>query len=53
MPGYQSSGTQALEHLANEAKEKEKKAVGESEEFKRAKEAEAMRRRIAAFGDCG
>ena len=51
MPGYQSSGTQALEHLANEAKEK--KAVDESEEFKRAKEAEAMRRRIAAFGDCG
>lgn len=51
MPGYQSSGSEALQHLAEETKEK--KAVEESEEFKRAKQAEAMRRRIAAFGDCG
>jgi hypothetical protein len=51
MPGYQSSGSEALEHLAKEAKEK--KALEEQEKFKRAKEAEAMARRIAAFGDCG
>jgi hypothetical protein len=57
MPGYQSSGSEALQELAKDAKEakqkEEQKAVEESEEFAKAKEREAMARRIAAFGDCG
>jgi len=54
MPGYQSSGTEALQALAQEAKEnKQAQAKKESEEFTRAKEAEMMARRIAAFSDCG
>tara|TARA_B110000503_G_C6812949_1_gene275736 strand:+ start:266 stop:430 length:165 start_codon:yes stop_codon:yes gene_type:complete len=54
MPGYQSSGTEALQALAKEAKDKkEAQAKKELQEFTRAKEAEMMARRIAAFSDCG
>ena len=52
MPGYQSSGSEALQHLAEETR-KEKKAVEQSEEFAKAKAAEEMARRVAAFGDRG
>lgn len=52
MPGYQSSGTQVLEHLANEAKEK--KAVEELNQFQASKESEKthMQRWVEAFSDC-
>ena len=52
MPGYQSSGTEALQALAKEAKEKkQEQAKKESEAFAEAKQSE-MARRLAAFSDC-
>jgi len=57
MANYFESGFTVLKELAKDAEEakqnKEQKAIEESEEFAKAKEREAMARRIAAFGDCG
>lgn len=52
MPGYQSSGSEALQHLAKESAEK--KAVDELAQFQelKAKEKTHMQRWVEAFSDC-
>jgi len=57
MPGYQSSGTEALQALAKEAKEKKQaQATDELKKFEATKlkeKQEATRRMVEAFSDCG
>jgi hypothetical protein len=57
MPGYQSSGTEALQALAKEAKEKKQaQATDELKKFEALKlkeKSEATRRMVEAFSDCG
>jgi len=57
MPGYQSSGTEALQALAQEAKEnKQTQATDELKKFEATKlkeKQEATRRMVEAFSDCG
>lgn len=57
MPGYQSSGTEALQALAKEAKDKKTEQATDElkkfEELKQKERSEATRRMIEAFSDCG
>ena len=60
MPGYQSSGTEALQALAKEAKDKKtEQATDELKKFEELKQKEqkersaATRRMVEAFSDCG
>ena len=57
MPGYQSSGTEALQALAKEAKEKKQaQATDELKKFEALKlkeKSEDTRRMVEAFSDCG
>jgi len=57
MPGYQSSGTGALEALAKEAKDKKTEQATDElkkfEELKQKERSEATRRMVEAFSDCG
>jgi len=51
MPGYQSSGTEALQEL-DQTKLNEDKAKEELEQFSKSKKSE-MERMVEAFADCG
>ena len=57
MPGYQSSGTEALQALAKEAKDKKTEQATDElkkfEEIKLKEKSEATRRMVEAFSDCG